>query len=92
MNEAMTKKRCSYQYYPPFADNSAGFSGVFPGSSPDLNTPASRPSLASFSSSSNLLRRRASFLLPKKDAKNKKLLGALDEIRRRPWLRKFLLA
>ena len=34
------KKRCSYQYYPPFADISTRFSGVFPGSSPDLIGPA----------------------------------------------------
>lgn len=30
----------------PFADNSAGFSGVFPGSLPDLIGPASRPSIS----------------------------------------------
>lgn len=36
---------------PPFADNSAGFSGVFPGSSPDLIGPVSSASLASFSAS-----------------------------------------
>ena len=76
--------------YPPFADNFAGFSGIFPGSSPDLNTPASSASLAPFSPI-NLLRRRVSFI-HKKKAKNKKLLGLLDEIRRTSWLRKFLLA
>ena len=74
MNEA-TKKRRSNQSYPPFADSSAGFSGVFPGSSPDLIGPASRASLASFHPI-NLLRRRASFCFLKKEAKNKKLLGA----------------
>jgi len=85
------KKRCSYQYYPPFADISARFSGVFPGSPPDIIGLLSSPSLASFHPI-NLLRRRASFCFLKKEAKNKKLLGVLDQIRRRPWLRKFLLA
>jgi len=41
MNEAATK-RCSHQNYPPFADNSSGFSGVFPGSPPDPIGPASQ--------------------------------------------------
>jgi len=91
MNKA-TKKRRSYQHYPPFADNFAGVSSVFPGLSPDLNIPASSPSLAYFLPASNLLRRRASFCFLKKEAKNKKLLRALDEIRRRSWLMKFLLA
>jgi len=86
------KKRCSYQYYPPFADISARFSGVFPGSPPDIIGLLSSPFLSFFFSHVNLLRRRASFCFLKKEAKNKKLLGVLDEIRRRPWLRKFLLA
>jgi len=77
--------------YPPFADNIAGFSGFFPGSSPDLNTPASSSSEVSFLPASISL--GAGFLLfLKKEAKNKKLLGVLDEIRRTSWLRKFLLA
>jgi hypothetical protein len=46
--------------YPPFADNFAGFSGIFPGSSPDLIGPVSSTSLASFHPI-NLLRRRAFF-------------------------------
>ena len=74
MNEATTKKRCSYQHYPPFADKFARFSGVFPGSSPDLYPPASGASLAPFSPSICLGAGLLLFL--KKEAKNKKLLGA----------------
>jgi len=73
MNEATTKKRCSYQYYPPFADNFARFFGVFPGSSPDLNTPASSPTLAFFSPHQSASA-PGFFLFLKKEAKNKKLL------------------
>jgi len=78
-------------YKPPFADNFAGFSGIFPGSPPDLIGPASSLFLIPFPQI-DLLRRQVSSCFLKKEAKNKKLLGTLDEIRRRPWLRQFLLA
>jgi len=65
MNEAARKKRYSCQQNPPFADYYAGFSGVFPGLSPDLNTPASGTSLSP-GPLINLLRRRDSFI-PKKE-------------------------
>ncbi len=81
MNEATKKKRCSYQHYPPFADDFPGFSGVFPGFSgvfpgffgvfpglsPNINIPASGTSFSPFPLV-KLPRRRDSFI-PKKEEK-----------------------
>jgi len=66
MNEA-AKKRRSCQIFTLFADNGAGFFGVFPDLPPDLNSPASS---AFLSFHINLLRRRASVFFLKKEIKN----------------------